>query len=97
MAEFTCGSVKVKVTGGVICKNNKFALSLTGEVECKQAGSGEQEFTEALSWEGGTEADIKDSLEGELSIGILTQKGKGVLTTTEELTFSKKVEQTEGA
>jgi hypothetical protein len=97
MTEITCGSVKVKVTGGVICKNNKFALSLTGEVECKQAGSGEQEFTEALSWEGGTEADIKDSLEGELSIGILTQKGKGVLTTTEELTFSKKVEQTEGA
>jgi hypothetical protein len=97
MAEFTCGSVKVKVTGGVICKNNKFALSLTGEVECKEgANLGEQEFNEALSWEGEVQADIKDSLEAESTLGIFKLLEKDAQTTTEELTFSKKVEQTEG-
>lgn len=98
MAEFTCGSVKVKVTGGVICKNNKFALSLTGEVECKQTGAGKQEFTEALSWNAeGAEADIKDSLEAESTLSIFKLLEADAQTTTEELTFSKKVEQTEGA
>jgi hypothetical protein len=98
VAEFTCGSVKVKVTGGVICKNNKFALSLTGEVECKQISAGKQEFTEALSWgEKGEELDIKDSLEAESTLSIFKLLEADAQTTTEELKFSSKVAQTEGA
>ena len=92
MAELTCGEVKVKVTGGVVCKNIKFTLGLKGEVECKQTAAGVQAFNEAETDSG----VIKDSLEAESTLGVFKLKEADAQTTTEKLTFSAEVEQMEG-
>jgi hypothetical protein len=102
LAEFSCEGTEIKVTGGVICKNNKPALGLKGEVECKELPEAEkklglQEFKEALSWEGAEEKDIKDELKATATLGFIKITEDDAQNTTEALTFSAEVEQTVGS
>jgi hypothetical protein len=90
MTEFTCGSVKVKVTGGVVCQNKNPKLGLKTEIECK-GSKGVQEFTKAIV----NGKEETDSLEAESSLSIFKLKEKDAQNTTEEVTSSAEVEQTE--
>jgi hypothetical protein len=92
LTEFTCGSTKIKVVGGVICRNNQPALGVTGEVICKELTKlGDQEFKKAIV--NGKEAT--DSLEAEATAGIFKLKEEDAQNTTEELKYvGGEVEQT---
>jgi hypothetical protein len=91
LAEFTCGSTKVKVTGSVICLNKKPALGLKSEAECKQSAKGKQEFKEG-EFLGKTETG--KFLEAEATLGFFKLKEEDAQNTTEVLTATAEVEQT---
>lgn len=90
MAEFTCESVKVVVKGGVFCKDTEPKLGLKTKVECKQTAAGKQEFTKGVV----NGKEVEDLLTAEAT-DVFTIKEKDAQTTTEEVTSSKEVEQTE--
>jgi hypothetical protein len=97
IAEFTCeGSdkVKVKVTGSVICESTPIGKKATkGEIICKQTATpGEQEFTEATN---SKKEVFKDSLEAESTLSIFKLKEKDAQITTEAVSYSAEIEQTE--
>jgi hypothetical protein len=93
VAQFTCGSVKVKVEGGVICEDepNTGKPATTGKVICSQGSkTGEQEFTsgEAL---GGTVSGISLTAE---ATDLFTFTEKDSQATKEEVSYSAAIEQT---
>lgn len=90
LTEFTCGSTKVKVIGGVFCLNKKPALGLKTEVECKQTSKGVQEFKKGIV----NGKEVTDSLEAEATAGIFKLKEEDAQNTTEVVTSSAEVEQT---
>jgi hypothetical protein len=87
MAKVTCAGIAITVEGGLVCESEPVQkLSLSGKVICREASAGVQQFTEIDV--GG--ALVKD----ELIANAIFTKEKCAQEATENLTFSKEVEQT---
>lgn len=95
LVEFTCGSIKVKVTKSVICENTKPESGVTTTLVCaKKAGGkdGEQKFVEM---ERDNKEVVKNFLEAEAEVAGIKLKEKDSQTTSETLEFSEAIQQTE--
>lgn len=92
LAEPTCEGHKLPVKGQLVCENPKPGVSSTsGSVVCKKTGPGTQEFTEIEVF--GTKL-TKQELKAEATVLGFKITEKDAQETSEELTYSKAVEQT---